>query len=128
MSINVDIVDSVNAREIPSSLVLSWQAGVPVRVRDIIRERVRMEYERQADELERTVPEQHPLVKLLTRANSAGRERQLETAINAALDGFLNQSFFISIDGKPAPELETEFLLHPASTVRFVRLVPLVGG
>jgi hypothetical protein len=128
MSINVNIVDCVNAREIPSSLVLSWQAGVPVMVRDIIRERVRIEYERRADELERTVPEQHPLVTLLTRANPAGRERQLETAINAALEGFLNQSFFISIDGKPAPTLETEFLLHPASTVRFVRLMPLVGG
>jgi hypothetical protein len=128
MSINVNIVDCVNAREIPSSLVLSLQAGIPVRVRDIIRERVRIEYERQVPETHPTLPEQHPLVKLLARANPADRERQLESVISAALEGFHNQSFFISIDGKPAPELEAEFMLHPASTVRFIRLMPLVGG
>ena len=51
-------------------------------------------------------------------------EKQIATAKQA----FQNNGFFMLIDNLQAESLGQTFLLHPKSTISFVKLTPLVGG
>jgi len=44
------------------------------------------------------------------------------------VDGFGKNGFFVIIDDKQAESLEQEFVIGPATSVTFVKLIPLVGG
>lgn len=51
-----------------------------------------------------------------------------EKAGYEALSGFQRNVFFVIIDGKQREDLEEELTLTQNSEVRFIQLMPLVGG
>lgn len=52
----------------------------------------------------------------------------MEKSYYEALAGFQQNAFFVIVDGKQRENLEEELVLTEDSTVRFIQLVPLVGG
>ncbi|HVF97507.1 MAG TPA: hypothetical protein VM871_09310 [Flavisolibacter sp.] len=66
--------------------------------------------------------------KLNQPRSSAFRFVDAEKQITAAKEAFNRNGFFLLIDNLQAESLEQTFLLHPESTVSFVKLTPLVGG
>ncbi len=51
-----------------------------------------------------------------------------EKACYEALSGFQRNVFFVILDGKQREDLEEELILTKNSEVRFIQLMPLVGG
>ena len=51
-----------------------------------------------------------------------------EKACYEALSGFQKNIFFVILDGKQREDLEEELVLTDNSEVRFIQLMPLVGG
>lgn len=51
-----------------------------------------------------------------------------EKACYEALSGFQRNVFFVILDGKQREDLEEELILTKDSEVRFIQLMPLVGG
>lgn len=45
-----------------------------------------------------------------------------------AIKAFNANGFFIIVDGKQREDLQESLLLHAGTSLRFIRLVPLVGG
>jgi hypothetical protein len=45
-----------------------------------------------------------------------------------ALDAFNKNGYFVLVDNKQAESLDQEVKLSPVSSVKFVKLTPLVGG
>ncbi len=52
----------------------------------------------------------------------------LQTCINAAMEGFRRRRFFIAVNGTRPGSLNEEVVLMPDSRVQFIRLIPLTGG
>lgn len=129
MTIAVTVKDQVHARPAEASLVLAWQSGMPMRLCDLIRERVRMEMDRRADEVRGGMPlVAMRNVTLDASAGDAQSGRKLDRAVAAAFEGFARNAYFVTIDGRQATDLDAEITLTPATDITFVRLLPLVGG
>jgi len=52
----------------------------------------------------------------------------VEVETERAFDGFRSRAFRVLIDDQAAEDLDREFIVHPRTTVTFLRLVPLAGG
>lgn len=128
MGFNVRILDSVNARAVDPGIVLRWREGVDITLADLIRERVRLEVEKHVD-APHGLPPEHPLVSWTSGPDAEQRlEERIFAAQTAALEGFSRNAFFVVVDGTQVEELLAPLRLTPTSTVRFIRLMPLVGG
>ncbi|PTE06161.1 hypothetical protein C9427_33415 [Mesorhizobium helmanticense] len=128
MGLNIRIMDSINARPVDPGMVLNWREGIDVTLEDLIKERVRLEVERASD-LATGLPPDHPLVAWKhAPEGTATLERKIEHMQRTALLGFENNAFFVVVDGKQVEDLRAPLRLTPISTVRFVRLLQLVGG
>jgi len=125
MGINIRIMDSINARPVDPGVVLNWRDGIDVTLEDLIKERVRLEVERSSN-LETGLPPDHPLVAWKHSPDTL--ERKVGHMQRTALLGFENNAFFVVVDGKQVEDMRTPLRLTPRSTVRFVRLLQLVGG
>jgi hypothetical protein len=87
-----------------------------ITLRELIRTRVREEVAK---------ANAAPLVQPISgRKKPVDWQRQAEVA----LDGFRRNAFFVIVDGRQVEELDEELALTADSDVRFVKLVPLVGG
>lgn len=101
-------------------------------LRDLIRERVRQEvaaYNEKLPDLYHGLVQPEESEKLLNGYRVKTRkpldwERQYE----AALAGFEQNAFFVLIDDQTVDSLDTAVELRPATEIRFLRLVPLMGG
>jgi hypothetical protein len=51
-----------------------------------------------------------------------------ETQFALALESFERNGFFVLVDDRQADTLDQEFVIGPATSVSFVKLIPLVGG
>jgi hypothetical protein len=51
-----------------------------------------------------------------------------EEAVQIALQGFVDGLYFVFLDGQQQHDLDAPVQPHPASTLKFIRLVPLAGG
>jgi hypothetical protein len=57
-----------------------------------------------------------------------GRLVDWEKQAEVATEAFRRNGFFVLVDGRQVTELDEELELDADSEIRFVRLVPLVGG
>jgi hypothetical protein len=107
--------------------------GLPDRLtaRDLIRWRVREEVAAANHDRSR-VP--HPLVQPTPEEAAVNGPRRPRPPIDwerqalVALEAFDRNGFFLLVDGRQVETLDDEIELGVDSDVRFLRLVPLVGG
>ncbi|MEP3629727.1 MAG: hypothetical protein ABJN04_06995 [Hyphomicrobiales bacterium] len=129
MNIEVSISDKINAKEVPSSLVLSWESGVTLTLEMLILERVRLEVEAQHKMAVTGLPDFHPLVAWQREASQGDEmEMRIAEAQKVALEGFSENAYFLIVDGKQLVDLDAEIKLSPNTQVQFLRLMPLKGG
>jgi len=131
MPIEVQIVDEIapGSEESRSGLQVS---SAQLTLRDLIRERVRQE----VDDYNQNLPEVfHGLVqpedseRILNGYRPRTRkpldwQRQFETAVRI----FEQNGIFVLLDGTAVGSLDEAVELQPGSEIRFLRLVPLMGG
>jgi hypothetical protein len=103
-----------------------------ITLRELIRLRVESEVERynqgsprryhglvQPDEVERILQGDRP------RAHKTLDPRE---QVERAWSSFEKNRFFVSIDGRPVGALDEELRLDASSDIRFLKLLPLIGG
>lgn len=103
-----------------------------VTAREIIETRVRRDIksyaERASDYMHSLVVPQGAEVALngsrLSKHRPIDAERQIATAFNA----FANNGFFMLVDDRQVEDLDESFAVTDETTVKFIKLVPLVGG
>lgn len=67
--------------------------------------------------------------KLLNKKpNSEKNKVDFEKQSYIALDGFMNNQFFVIVNDKQAESLDEEINLSKVREVEFIKLTPLVGG
>jgi hypothetical protein len=103
-----------------------------VTVRELIRERVYQEvreYNAKTPEYIRSLVQPTDAeVALNGYKLRKARKIDWEEQYRLAVDAFQLNGFFILVDDKQAESLDQEVPITPATTVSFVKLVPLVGG
>jgi hypothetical protein len=130
MAVTLTVRDQTAAG--PASELTLPDLAERVTLRELIRTRVREEVAKVNAEPERefrtlvrpTAAEQLLNGFRLGRAKPVSWERQAEVAE----DGFRRNAFFVLVDGRQVEDLDEELALSADSDVRFVKLVPLVGG
>ena len=103
-----------------------------VTASQIIESRVRRDIksyaERASDYMHSLVVPQGAEVALngsrLPKRRPIDADRQIETAFNA----FKNNGFFMLVDDRQVEDLDESFAVTDETTVKFIKLVPLVGG
>jgi len=131
MPIEVQIVDETTpgAEESRSGLQIS---SAQLTLRELIRERVRQEvaaYNQHQPEIFRGLVQPEDSERLLNGFRTRTRkpldwQRQFETAVRT----FEQNGIFVLIDGTAIGSLDEAVKLAPGSEIRFLRLVPLMGG
>lgn len=108
-----------------------------ITVRELIRERVRhevREFNRQQGELTfRGLVQPADAEPALNGQQTEYRLRQHRpidwgVQFKHALNGFIQNGFFVLIDEQQAESLDQEFLIGPTTHVSFIKLISLVGG
>ncbi|GBR69694.1 hypothetical protein [Gluconobacter kanchanaburiensis] len=102
-----------------AALRFDWKARRQLRVRDLIAERVRLEWDngsKTEDEKTALVPQGAPCIETV------------EAAIDHALTGFERRAYLVIINDHQIPNLDDGITLIPDMTITFMRLIPLVGG
>lgn len=132
MTYDVALKDQINARPAQVSLVLSWRESVPMRLSDLIRERVILEWDRRSDAANSAA---RPLVEsavgrdtVSPGARQDGVRMSRDDTVALALRGFGHNAFLVIVNDQQVTDLDAEIRLAPDTDITFVRLVPLVGG
>lgn len=120
--IHININDQTNAQPVKNVHVLNWQTGSECCLRTLIEERVRLEHERVFQSKNRE-GYANDLIKFPRNSLCS-----LEEAIETAIKGFEQNSYFIIVDGEQQTALDQKFILTPNANITFVKLVPLQGG
>jgi hypothetical protein len=101
-------------------------------VRELIRSRVYQEvedYNRKRPETFRGLVRPTDAEQTLNGVKlRRGRDIDWKDQFNKACEAFERNGFFVLVDDRQAESLDEEIELTPATRVRFVKLVPLVGG
>lgn len=131
MGFSVTVRDQSSAGQSSSALTLS-DLPAATTLRELIRTRVREEV---ASYNAGPTAIFHGLVmpdgaKPAAQGFSMPRPRHIdwEQQAELALEAFASNRFFVLIDGRQVEDLDEELHLTADSDVRFIRLVPLVGG
>jgi hypothetical protein len=130
MAVSLTVRDQTGTRA-TSELTLP-ELSERVTLRELIRTRVREEVAKVNAEPDRefrtlvrpTDAEERLNGFRLRRAKRVRWERQAKVAE----EGFRRNAFFVLVDGRQVEDLDDELHLTADSDVRFVKLVPLVGG
>lgn len=124
-------VDQVLGSTDFSQVIIDWREDVPVTLRFLIEERVRLQWDdwendtaREANGVAEPSFYQSPIAAPARRPCP----KTVEGAIAEALQSFDTNGFFVIVDGQQVCDLDTMIRLTPKSEVRFLRLAPLVGG
>ncbi len=121
---SIVIEDQHGARAPVHKTVLDWKAGVPCTVRDLIAERVRIEYQRVHPE----VGDKQLTANEMVYLTGQYLAKDQDDAVRLAHLGFSKRGYIVIADGKQVNSLDEEIRLKPDTTIKFVRLLPLVGG
>lgn len=116
--------DQIGARKPIRNLAIDWRDGVPLTLRELITERVKLEYERINDPL----PQLAPNELIYLPSNIAFKTISVDHAIAQALQSFSRRGFVVIIGGKQIEALDDVILLSPQTQVTFIKLMPLKGG
>lgn len=133
MSISLPIRDEPTPGKRENALTLDF-LNERITVRELIRERVYEEV-RQHNAGLPSAPRflvRPTETEALLNGERAGsrlvRQVDWQTHYDRALAGFEARRFFILVDDRQMESLDEEIALIPTTDVRFLRLVPLVGG
>ena len=130
MGVTVTVRDGVRPGTSDHEFVLE-QIPPALTLRDLIRTRVREEVAKAnagAGEVRRLV---QPLdAKVTPNGYPPPPDRMIDWKEQAkkAEEGFRRNRFFVVVNGRQVEDLDEELELTAHSEVRFIRLVPLVGG
>jgi hypothetical protein len=136
---HVVAIDQVLGSTGSSQFIIDWREDVPVTLRFLIEERVRLQWDNRENDTLREAnsvsdhsasPAQEPSFYQSPIADPARRScpKTIGEAIAEALQSFDTNGFFVIVDGQQVCDLDTMLRLGPKSEVKFLRLVPLVGG
>jgi len=117
----ITIQDRAGARPVQHPLILEWRKGVPCTAAALIRERVRIEYEKTHDSADGSA---NHLVRLPPKKALM----TLDEAIAKALEGFEKNAFILTVDGRQIESLDTRIPLSTETEIVFIKFVPLEGG
>jgi hypothetical protein len=128
VSVELRVNDESPGSDPVPSLTLSF-LNERITVRELIRERVYQEVrERNADTSVR-------YASLVERRAASGWETHekpsltdWEAQYQVALEGFERNRYFVLVDDRQLTSLDEKFSITPATSVRFIKLVQLVGG
>jgi len=103
------------------ALRFDWKTRRHLRVRDLIAERVRLEWDSNgvsSPDSEETalIPQDAPCIETV------------EAAIDHALTAFERRAYLVIVNDHQIPYLDDDITLTPDMTITFLRLIPLVGG
>jgi len=116
MSQTVSVLTEVTGSSTPSQVTRLDLPGPRVKLRDLIALQVRAELAQLAARSPKSVVVP-PLPVVLPEAQ-----------VDRALLAFSAGRLFAVVDGRQIPSLDAELEIGPESEIRFVRLMPLVGG
>ena len=131
MSIELQVVDETTSGSEASRISLEVES-TQLTLRDLIRERVRQEvavYNENQPEIYYDLVQPENSEKMLNgyrvkTRNPLDWQRQFEAAVRS----FEQNGIFVLLDGKAIGSLDDSIELQPGTEVRFLRLVPLMGG
>ncbi len=130
----ITVRDETATGQITNEMVLEFLTE-EITVRELIRERVYQEVQDHNLKLRTEkpaangpVPQAHLEQQLNPPRKSHRKEIDWQAEFEKAIDGFLNNRFFILIDARQPDTLDERIQLRPDTQVSFIRLVPLVGG
>ena len=131
MSVTVTVRDESSTGRATGLVVIE---GIPatITLRDLIRTRVRDEVARYnaepKDVFEGLVMPEGATASRDGFAMRARRRVDWERQADLAVEAFGRNGFFVLIDDRQVTNLDAALALSADSDIRFVRLVPLVGG
>ena len=118
VGVRITIRDQNGTQPIGSPWVLEWSdKGVPMTVADLIRERVRIEFEAGGDGRD----ERPRLVDVLT-------DREFDRVVEDVLWAFEARTFLLLVGDRQMEGLDDVISLKPDTEVTFLRLIPLKGA
>ncbi len=131
MNLTLTIQDTTGTGKVTNSVDVSFEHEL-VTVKEIIEARVLKE----VSEYNTRIPEYFMGLVQPTDAEKTLNGYRLkdrkkidpEKQVYVALHAFMQNGYFILVNNKQAETLEQEVIITPATTVRFVKLTPLVGG
>jgi hypothetical protein len=131
MPIQVKVFDQMSPGSDAPRPDLQVESTKPT-LRELIRERVRQEvtaYNEKLPEVYSGLVQPEDSERLLNGYRVKTKkpldwQRQFE----AAVSGFEQNAFFVLIDDEAVESLDATVELRPATEIRFLRLVPLMGG
>ena len=131
MSLTITISDTTGVGKVVNTIdVLLQQESV--RVRDIIEARVLKEvgdYNNNTPEYFNGLVQPTHAEKTLNGYRMKDRRKiDPEKQVYIALDAFQKNGYFILVDNKQVETLEQQVQVSSSTRIRFVKLVPLVGG
>jgi hypothetical protein len=128
MGAALTVVDATPSGKALSSFRLEL-ASERITVRELIRRRVLHEVtERNAAARAPRARVSAPVEARLNASVRAPRPLDAEAECAAALDAFGRNGFFLLVGDRQVQELDEELVFTGDTEVRFVKLVPLVGG
>lgn len=128
---HVVAVDQVLGSTGSSQFIIDWREDVPVTLRFLIEERVRLLWDNRENGTSgdaNSVSEPSFYQSRIAGSVRRSCPRTIGEAVAEALHSFDTNGFFVIVDGKQICDLDAVLRLGPKSEVRFLRLVPLVGG
>lgn len=134
MAIRVEVTDSVLSGNVVNRLELHLPSE-RTSARAIIEARIRQEveaYNRHQEAGFRGLVTPTEMESGLNGAVTSNRIRKRPVDAEAqclkAVEAFMANGFFLLVDDRQVTELDDALQVNPLTTIRFVRLVPLVGG
>lgn len=127
----VQVKDQTIGGDDINTINLEFKENV-ITVKDMIMSRVKKEVEIYNSKVTTrytglVIPDK--VVKLLNkRTNLEQNKVDFEKQSYIALDGFINNQFFVIVNDKQAESLDEEINLSKVREIEFIKLTPLVGG
>ncbi len=130
MAITISIQDTLGPK-VSQQIDVQFNTDV-VTVKDIIQARVEQEVadynKKQPEYFKGLVQPTHAEKTLNGYKLQARKQIDAEKQVYIALDAFSKNAYFVLVDDKQVESLEQKVKISAASSIKFVKLTPLVGG
>ena len=122
--------------ETPGRVEQLWLSIETPKERLTLRELIRLRVEREVQRYNACRPERyHGLIEVeeaerILQGDRPAPDKALDALEQAerACKSFERHGFFVSVDGRSIGSLDEEILIGPETDIRFLKIVPLMGG
>ncbi|MEZ5391706.1 MAG: hypothetical protein R2724_02255 [Bryobacterales bacterium] len=122
--------------ETPGRVEQLWLSIEAPKERLTLRELIRLRVEREVQRYNACLPERyHGLIEVeqaerILQGDRTAPDKVLDAReqVEKACRSFERHGFFVSVDGRSIGSLEEEILIAPETDIRFLKIVPLMGG